>query len=144
MARVSDKALRPRQYIFTRLSTERIAQLAPGVQRLLEQERSQVASARAARAARERNEAARHAENIMAGLQTPDPESDSIRALQKELDELLERKKQLFAQLKKSLDSEDVKREAVQTSTASFSAMPQADAIVEENGKQVTAKSPVK
>lgn len=105
MARVSEKALRPREYVFNRLSAERIAQLAPGVRDLMERERSAAAEARAAQAAREATEAARHAENIIAGVQTPDPESEAIRALEKELEELQEKKRRLFAQLKKRLES---------------------------------------
>lgn len=123
MARVSQKALRPRQYVFNRLSPERMVQLRPAVRKLRENERAALKTAQEARAATERTEAARHAQNIMAGLQTPDPESDSIRALQKELEELQEKKQLLFAQLKQSLNSADAKREVVQQPIPSLAAM---------------------
>lgn len=106
MARVSEKALRPREYVFNRLSAERIAQLTPGVRKLMKKEREAAAQARAAEAAREASEAARHAENIIAGVQTPDPESEAIRALEKELEELREKKRRLYVQLKKKLEKD--------------------------------------
>lgn len=106
MARVSEKALRPREYVFNRLSAERIAQLSPGVQKLMKVERVAATRARAAEAAREASEAARHAQNIISGVQTPDPESEAIRALEKELEELQDKKRRLYAQLKKKLETD--------------------------------------
>lgn len=117
MARVSEKALRPRQYVFNRLSAERIAQLAPGVQKLMEQERQAAANARAAQVAREATEAARHAQNIMDGVQAVDPESDTIRALEKELEELQEKKRSLFAELKRRLDAAETNKETMLVDT---------------------------
>lgn len=111
MARVSEKALRPRQYVFNRLSTEQITRLTPGVKKLREEERAVAARARGARKEREISEAARHAKNIMDGVQRVDPESDSIRALEKELEELKERRRTLFAELRETLDSKDAKKE---------------------------------
>lgn len=117
MARVSEKALRPRQYVFNRLSADRIAQLAPGVQKLMEQERQAAASERAAQVAREATEAARHAQNIMSGVQAADPESDTIRALEKELEELQEKKRSLFAELKRRRDASEANKEAMPVDT---------------------------
>lgn len=107
MARVSEKALRPRQYVFNRLSAERIAALAPGVRKLREQEKRQALSARAARRAADRHIAARHAENIMAGVTRPVPETDQIGELEKELEELRQKKRQLFEQLRKCLEEDN-------------------------------------
>lgn len=107
MARISEKAVRPRQYVFNRLSKSRLAILAPGVIKLREQERRQVLSARAARRAAERHLAARHADNIMAGITELIPESDQIGELERELEELRTRKQQLFEQLRQSLEEEN-------------------------------------
>lgn len=107
MARISEKAVRPRQYVFNRLSKSRLATLAPGVTNLREQERRQVLSARAARRAAERHLAARHADNILAGITELIPESDQIGELERELEELRTRKQQLFEQLRQSLDEEN-------------------------------------
>lgn len=60
---------------------------------------------------REVIEAARHANNIMDGVQQVDPENETIRALEKELEELKERRRTLFAELRKTLDSGDAKKE---------------------------------
>lgn len=138
MARVSEKALRPRQYVFNRLSPERMSQLRPAVRKLREEEQAALKSAREARATQERTEAARHAQNIMAGVQTPDPESDSIRGLQKELEELHEKKRRLFAQLKKSLDSGDAKREVVQEVIASPSGQAKREPTIDKGVSSIS------
>lgn len=111
MARVSEKALRPRQYVFNRLSAEQMTRLIPGIKKLRDEERAAAAHARAARIEREVIEAARHANNIMDGVQQADPEHELIRALEKELEELKERRRALFAELKKTLDSGDAMKE---------------------------------
>lgn len=103
MARISEKALRPRQYVFTRLTPERIAQLTPGVRKLREQEKRQALTTRAAMRAAERHVAARHAENIMAGITTAQPESDQIASLERELHDLRQRKRRMFDSLRRSL-----------------------------------------
>lgn len=103
MARISEKALRPRQYVFTRLTPERIAQLTPGVRKLREQEKRQALTTRAAMRAAERHVAARHAENIMAGITTAQPESDQIASLERELHDLRQRKRRMFESLRRSL-----------------------------------------
>lgn len=106
MARISEKALRPRQYVFNRLSAERIARLTSGVRKLRESEKRQSVNARAATRAADRHVAARHAENIMAGLRQAVPESDEIGVLEKELEELRRRKRDLFDMLRKSLGAD--------------------------------------
>lgn len=106
MARVSRKALRPRQYVFNRLSSSRIKRLQEGVKKLREKEMLDMMAARAAVRALGRSEAARHAENIMAGIKQSDPENDQIQALEKELEELRQKKRSLFATLKKTLDTD--------------------------------------
>lgn len=103
MARISEKALRPRQYVFTRLTPERIAQLTPGVRKLREQEKRQALTTRAAMRAAERHVAARHAENIMAGITTAQPESEQIASLERELHDLRQRKRRMFESLRRSL-----------------------------------------
>lgn len=106
MARISEKALRPRQYVFTRLTAERIAQLTPGVRKLKDQEKRHALTTRAAMRAAERHVAARHAENIMAGITTAQPESDQIASLERELYDLRQRKRRMFESLRRSLASD--------------------------------------
>lgn len=106
MARISEKALRPRQYVFNRLSAERIARLTSGVRKLQESERRQSVNTRAAARAADRHVAARHAENIMAGLRHAVAETDEIGVLEKELEELRRRKRDLFEMLRKSLGAD--------------------------------------
>lgn len=153
MARISEKALRPRQYVFNRLSSDRIRKLRPGVKKLLEQEKMHAVAARAEVRAAERSEAARHAENIVAGIKEADPENEQIRLLEKELEELRQKKRSLFATLKKTLDTDaaanskdpDMKdsskrRESSQNGDASGkkdSASSTAKGAPKENGKQV-------
>lgn len=108
MARVSDKALRPRQYVFNRLSAERITALAPGVRKLRDYERRQMVQARATRRiAEQRHMAARHAERLMKGVKESGAETEEIGELEKELEELRSRKRQLFEQLRQSLDDDE-------------------------------------
>lgn len=119
MARVSAKALRPRQYVFARLSADRIALLSGGVRKLLDSEMYATTRARASANLIERREAARHAEDIMASIQTADAETEQIRALEAELDELRDRKKRLFVMLRKTLDSQSPTTDAAQSSKTS-------------------------
>lgn len=103
MARISEKALRPRQYVFTRLTPDRIAQLTPAVRKLKDQERRNALSSRAAIQAAERHVAAKHAENIMAGITTSQPENRHIAALEQELSELRQRRRRMCERLRKAL-----------------------------------------
>lgn len=119
MPRVSEKALRPRQYIFHRVSPEQVTKLAPAIKKLLDQEREADGRARVARAERVKIEAARHAKNIMSGVQCADPESDTIRALERELEELKEKRRTLFVHLKRALDSDEAKVESKEVATSS-------------------------
>lgn len=111
MARISEKALRPRQYVFNRLPMERKKKLEERVKKLLERERITSLSARANVRAVEETQAAKHAERILEGKHKPEPENDHIRALEKELEELRQKKKTLYETLKKALDSDDAKKE---------------------------------
>lgn len=104
MARVSEKALRPRQYVFHRVSGRRRALVRAGVQRVLAGERAEGAQAREAVRQHERNEAARHARGILDGKWQADAENEQLRALEGELADLEKRKRGLFEQLRKLLE----------------------------------------
>lgn len=107
MARVSGKALRPRQYVFNRLPEEKIKALSGAVKKLKEKEKHDAVAARAATRAVKEHQAARHAEKIVLGIREMEPESEAIRQLEKELEELRQRKKYLFDKLKRYLDKEN-------------------------------------
>lgn len=107
MARVSAKALRPRQYVFNRLPEEKIKALSGAVKKLKEKEKHDAVAARAATRAVKEHQAARHAEKIILGIREMEPESEAIRQLEKELEELRQRKKYLFEKLKRYLDKEN-------------------------------------
>lgn len=94
------------------------------MRKVLERERMDALEAREAVRRHERNEAARHAQNILDGKREADPENEQIRALEKELEELQQQKRQLFGKLSKMLGSdlvekrENVKMEDVVEGTA--------------------------
>lgn len=100
MARVSEKALRPRQYVFNRLPASRLPAFAGRVKKLKDEETKEAQAVSAALSASKRRQAARHAENIMAGITTTNPETEQIGALERELEELRERKRTLYGQLR--------------------------------------------
>lgn len=105
MGRVSKKALRPRAYVLNRLTAQQIERLTPGVNKLRQYEHQQAQKLRKRVEESQRQQAARHAHNIMNGKQQVDPESALIVALEKELEELKQKKRNLFACLKQTLDS---------------------------------------
>ena len=103
MARVSEKALRPRQYVFHKLPPERSEKLGRLVRVLLDRERIEELEARDAVRRHDRNEAARHAQSILEGRKHPSPETEQIRALELELEDLNRQRGQLFEALQKEL-----------------------------------------
>lgn len=108
MARVSKKALRPRSYVLGRLPADKLIKLQQGVKKLLEKERHEALLARARVRAVERTEAQKHAENILNGVK--DGESgggnEHIRSLVRELEELKQKRSDLFEALKKGLEDD--------------------------------------
>ncbi|PXF49672.1 hypothetical protein BWQ96_00550 [Gracilariopsis chorda] len=108
MARVSKKALRPRSYVLGRLPPEKLIKLQQGVQKLLERERHEALVARARVRAVERTEAQKHAENILNGVKDGESSggNEHIRSLVRELEELKQKRSDLFAALKKGLEDD--------------------------------------
>lgn len=101
MARISDKALRPRQYVFNRFSSPRIAALAPAIRELRQRERRHAASSPSP----ERPSAQPSSSPVPNHAQLP--RSDQILALESELNDLRSQKRQLFDTLRTTLDDPD-------------------------------------
>lgn len=131
MAKLSEKASRPRQYVFHHLCKSRIESLSPSISKLCEQERQQTLNMRAARFAAERHPASRHADNIMASGTSKIPESDEIEELELKLEVLRARKQQLFERLSYMADIEN--RQAKQTDANDNGAKPKRDDSARDN-----------
>lgn len=128
MARLSEKALRPRQYVFNSLSATRVAALEPGIRRLRERERRETVTRRHSLARKQpvaeaqQQTAVEPVKDVKADLGA-DAEADAeeIGELERELTQLQRRKRHLFEELKRSLqyevaDRAGAKNEAVEKS----------------------------
>lgn len=104
MARVSEKAVRPRQYVFNGVSKERRAALTMGVATLRAMEREGEWRAQQRARDRARDEAGWQAEKAVTGGQ--------IASLEAELADLASEKRRLFEALKRSLEARKAGRKA--------------------------------